>query len=82
VPYSASGASATVSIVLALHPHPWNGGFWKTPNAISTDPLVCYVNLNRVPCSYTYTSQTLTVTMLTSSVALSQSSDNLLTLDT
>lgn len=79
---TASGVTSTAKIQLGLYPHPYNGGFWSTPNSQSGEALVCFVNYVRVLCSYTFSSNILLVTMTISGVSLSQSSDNVIILDT
>lgn len=67
-------------IKLILNNHAWNGGFWTTPNAVTTDPMVCLINYIRVPC--TFTLSPLTVIMNVSPAGLVASQNNIITLDT
>jgi hypothetical protein len=63
-----------------LNNHNWNGGFWSTPNQVTTDPLVCQLNYIRVAC--TYTLSPLTVIMNVSPAGMTLSSNNIIILDT
>jgi hypothetical protein len=74
VPSSISTITSTTALVLVLYPHPWNLGYWSTPNSVTTDPLICYINLIRVSCIYSLTSSILSVTMQIGSVILSSTS--------
>lgn len=38
---------------MIMNNHPWNGGFWTTPNNLLSDPLVCLLNWVRVACTFT-----------------------------
>lgn len=49
---SSDSLSAT-KITVELPNHSWNGGYWTTPNNLATDPLVCFMNAQRVACTYT-----------------------------
>lgn len=82
IPSSASAVTNTATITLGLYPHPWNGGYWSTPNQVAADPLVCYLNSNRVACTYTLTSSILMVTMTVTGISITQSNENYITLDT
>lgn len=79
--FSPSGdvLSAT-SIRLIFNNHAWNGGLWTTPNAVTSDPLVCLINSIRVGCSYTLSP--LTVTMNVSPAGITNGQINTITLDT
>lgn len=63
-----------------LNNHAWNGGYWSTPNQVTTDPLVCLVNYFRVPC--TYTLSPLNILMDISSAGLISNQQNIITIDT
>jgi hypothetical protein len=63
-----------------LNNHAWNGGYWSTPNQVATDPLVCFVNYFRVPC--TYTLSPLNILMNISSAGLISNQQNIITIDT
>lgn len=67
-------------IKLILNNHAWNTGIWTTPNLVATDPLVCMINYVRVPC--TYTLSPLTVTMSVSPAGITSNQENVITLDT
>jgi hypothetical protein len=82
IPAGVSAVSNTATIMLGLYPHPWNGGYWSTPNSVTTDPLVCYLNLARVLCTYTLSSSILMVTMKINGASISQSQENFIVLDT
>ena len=72
IPSGASAVTNTATIKLGLYPHPWNGGYWSTPNQVVTDPLVCYLNSYRVACTYTLSSSILMVTMTVTGVSITQ----------
>jgi hypothetical protein len=82
IPSGASAVTNTATIKLGLYPHPWNSGFWSTPNLVTTDPLVCYLNTNRVACTYTLASSILMVTMTVTGVSITQANENYIVLDT
>ena len=67
-------------IKLVLNNHAWNGGIWTTPNSVTSDPMVCFINYVRVPC--TYTLSPLTVTMSVSPAGITSGQNNIITLDT
>lgn len=77
--FNPSSASLTATtIVVELPNHSWNGGIWTTPNNVATDPLVCFVNTQRVSC--TYTLAPLIVTMAAQNII--SGSENKITLTT
>lgn len=82
IPSGAPAVTNTATIKLGLYPHPWNGGYWSTPNQVTTDPLVCFLNGNRVACTYTLSSSILMVTMTVTGVSITQSNENYIVLDT
>lgn len=74
----SSASLAATKITLELPNHSWNGGIWTTPNGVATDPMVCFINTQRVAC--TYTLAPLKVTMTAQN--LISGSDNKITITT
>ncbi len=77
-PSTQTAASSKIRVI--LNNHPWNGGFWTTPNNVVTDALVCLLNGKRVAC--TYTLSPLNILMDVQPAGILSGSTNYITFDT
>ncbi len=68
-----------MTVTVILYPHNWNTGFWATPRNNALDPMVCRVNSNRVPCTWSLNPLTFIIQTLT--VVISSSSPNVIRLE-